>query len=603
MSGANYESLRFNLKNLNLENKTQKIRELGRNWKFLDFRKFLYLPKILTSAEKRFFILALMVVLLTGISFFTRIFFKITHPVPEIGGSYNEGLLREPRIINPLYASQDTDRDLIKIIFAGLLTYDGNGLIQPDLAEKYEISPDGKIYTVYLKEDIQWHDGEPLTAEDVIFTVKTIQNPLYKSVLRANWLGVTTEKVNDRTIKFFLRTPYTPFVENLTVGIIPKHLWENIAPGQALLHELNLRPVGAGPYKFYSLKQAKDGSIQWYQVERNANYHSTGPFLKRITLYFFKSEDEIIAALHKGAIDGFGPISVSRVDEFDSQKTKIMSVAMPRIFGIFFNEKQNKNLSVKKIKEAIAYAIDRNEISQKTTSGGAIPLSAPLPLLNLETSFEKPYYPYNPQKARNTLGELGWKDLDGDGILEKAKTPKATETEKLSFKLFTSDWPDLLRAAELIKNQLSQIGVAVEVIQKPLTELESSVIRPRDFDMLLFGQVYGYELDPYIFWHSSQIKDPGLNISMYVNKKADRLLEEARKIPDLKEREEKYKDFVKILNEDLPAVFLYSQLYLYLLPDYTQGVNLNRISLPSDRFNTINQWYEGTDRVLNLFNP
>lgn len=510
-----------------------------------------------------------------------------------------EGMLREPRNINPIYATTDGDRDIARLVFSRLFTYSGDGRITPDAADGLEISTDGKVYTVGLKKNVYWHDGGQLTADDVLFTIRMIQNPLYKSPLRTNWQGVEVEKVDTYTLRFNLRSPYAPFVENLTLGILPKHLWENIGSEQALLHELNLRPIGSGPYKFGNLTQAKDGSIISYEVRRNLEYYGEGPWLKKIIFVFFKSEEEMLAAWQKERIDGFGPFPASRSKDLARETIKIMPLAMPRLFGLFFNEKTDESLTDKKVRQAIAHGLNKKEIADNVSSSGAIPVDSVLPPGGPGYTNEIIKYPYDPEQSRSLLESAGWKDEDGDGVREKNfRRSGKTETVLLSLTLTTSDWPDLLRTAAAVQAALREIGIEVVIRKYSLSELESGVIRPRNFEVLLFGQVYGYEPDPFAFWHSSQIKDPGLNIALYANKKADQVIEESRRISDPEERASKYAELQKIIASDLPAVFLYSQIYLYALPENIKGVEISKISLPADRFNEINKWYIETRRVF-----
>lgn len=568
------------------------------NWRSFSLKKLLYLPRVLNHQEKRFLLLLILVTVIAGSGFFIRMYLSLTHPVPGIGGTYTEGLLKEPHTINPIYAAQDTDRDLTKLIYSGLLTYNGQGVIEPDLAEKYEISEDGKIYTVFLKKNLEWHDGTPLTADDVVFTIKTIQNPQYKSVLRANWQGVTVKKIDDQTLTFTLHIPYTPFIENLTIGIIPQHLWETITPEQALIHELNLKPIGSGPFEFNGYKQAKDGNIIQYNLTRNPLYYRSGPYLAKVNFKIYGTEEEATVALHKNQIDGFGPLSRKKMMEFDKNQISLFSLSMPRIIGIFFNEKNNEALQDQKIRQAIAIAINKTEIAKSATSGGAVTADSPIPFLNFGNK-NGTSYTYNPTEAENILENDDWvRDEENDNFRSKTtKKGKSITMVPLEIKLTTSDWPDLLRTSEMIKNDLEKIGIRVELEQKNFSDLERTIIRPRDFEMLLFGQVYGYESDPFSFWHSSQIKDPGLNISLYNNKKVDGILEDIRKTYDPRKKNEYLQELSETLAEDLPAIFVYSQLYSYLLPANIQGVDLAKISLPSDRFNEINNWYIDTNRA------
>lgn len=579
-----------------------KLKRYWNNWKLLTFRKFFYLPHILTVHEKRFFAALMVVGIISGAAFFGRIFYALTQAAPKTGGTYREGILKEPRIINPILAVGDADRDLSRLVFSSLLTYDGTGILKTDLAQNYEVSHDAKSYTVTLKKNAVWHDGQPLDADDVVFTIQTIQNPAFKSPLRANWQGVQVEKLDRFTLRFTLHTPYAPFIENLTVGIIPKHIWEKVPPEQAGLNEFNLKPVGSGPYRYDSLKQQTDGTLTWYQLTRNPHYYQPGPYIGTLVFYFFPTEDDLIGAWRRGDIDGFGPVTPSRIPELSRQNSIILPIKVPRIFGIFFNQNKSKTLADRRVRQAILHALDKKEIAQTAVSGGATPLDTALPWLADETGAQSSELAYNPDEARQLLAAAGWSDRDGDGIREKQASAssknKKTEPTPLHLTLTTSDWPDLLQTAEKIKEMLHEIGIDVQIEKKTFADLESSVIRPRNFEMLLFGQVYGYEPDPFAFWHSSQIKDPGLNVALYANRKADRLLEDARQTSDPAERSEKLKKFSDIVLQDTPAIFLFSQLYFYLMPESIQGAHITKISLPANRFAGIHEWYIRVKRVF-----
>jgi len=537
----------------------------------------------------------------SGITLASRVYLQMTTSVPRIGSSYTEGMLGDPRAINPIYASQDTDRDISRLIFSGLFIYNGDGTIKPDLADNLDISADGKIYTVTLKKNLQWHDGEPINADDIIFTIHTIQNGQFRSPLRGDWQGVSVEKLTDDSVRFSLRTPYAPFIENLTLGIIPKHIWQNVTPEQALLHEANLKPIGSGPYRFDQIKKNKDGSISWYQIMRNSTYHNPGTYIQKIIFQFFKNENGMFAAWRRGIIDGFGGVSPLHTAEINPEKSLLLSLSMPRIFGVFFNPKRAPDLENIAVRQAIAYAVDRDEIINGQQQNKAILAQGPLPWLGTATS--SIVYAHDSDHARLLLKQAGWKDINDDGMLEKpgkatAKGKPPSPAIPLRFTLTTSDWPDLVETAGILQRQLKTVGIDLVIEKKSYQDLESNTIRPRNFEMLLFGQVYGYEPDPFAFWHSSQVKDPGLNITFFSDKKADNLLENIRTTSDPQIRNADYRNFSDIIVKNIPAIFLFSQDYLYVLPNDIQGVSPIKMALPSDRFNEISAWYRSTKRIF-----
>lgn len=567
--------------------------------KFPTIKQWIYFPRLLDQKEKKVLFFLITLALISGISLAIKVYFNITKIAPDTGESYSEGLLKEPRNINPIFISaNDSERDIAQLVFSGLITFNGAGETIADLAESYEISSDGKSYDFILRKNILWHDGKKFTADDVIFTVETIKNPLYKSPLRSNWQGVNIEKLDDFHIRFTLRQPYSPFIENLAVGIIPKHLWASISPENSVLNKLNLEPIGSGPYKFNSIKQKNDGAITQYELKKNKAYYKTGPFIKNIVFKFYKTEEEIISAFKAGKIDGISYISSKNISLLKGEKINLYTLRIPRIFGIFFNQTSLPALSDKKVRQALGYSIDKKKISEEVLLGGAIPIDSPIPPgapgYNSDAARE-----FSPEKSKELLSLAGWLDKDNNGIREKKETRGGkTQNSELKINLVTSDWPDLVKTAETVKEMWKEVGINAEISILDINKLENSVIRPRNFEAMLFGEAYSRFLDPFAFWHSSQKKDPGLNISLYSNKKADQLLEETRRTSDKELIAKNYASFQKIIIEDAPAVFLNSQLYFYVVSSKVQGITVQHIALPSDRFNEINNWFIDTKRVL-----
>jgi len=171
--------------------------------------------------------------------------------VPREGGLYREAVVGAPQLINPLYApANEVDTDISRLIFSGLLRYDEHGVLVPDVALSYEINEEQTEYTFLLRSDAIWHDGTPLTINDVLFTYGAIQDPVYASPLRVSFQGVTIAALDDTRIQFVLEKPFAPFLGSLTAGIIPEHIWANIDPRNARLSPFNLKPVGSGPFQF-----------------------------------------------------------------------------------------------------------------------------------------------------------------------------------------------------------------------------------------------------------------------------------------------------------------------------------------------------------------
>jgi len=513
---------------------------------------------------------------------------------PNFGGSFSEGIVGAPQYLNPVLSqSNDADRDVVELIFSGLTKYNSQGELVPDLVEKYAVGEGGKVYDFFLRKNIEWHDGEVLTADDVIFTIQAIQNPEYRSPLRINWTGVEVEKVDEWTIRFKLKTPYAPFLANTTVGIVAEHIWGDILPANFALSPENLEPIGTGLYKFKKLKKDKEGFVESIELEAFGEYNINRPYIEKISLLFYPDEESLIRAYNKGQINNISLVSVKNKPKLQGlRKTDMRQLNLPRYFTVFFNQSKSKALSDKNVRLALNYATDKEQIINNILSGEARSVDSPIPIGVWGHTDEIEIYNFSLDQANNILDENEWIDKDGDGIREKGE-------EKLEIELITTELKELQQVANVLQEQWSKIGVQVNVKILSIGEIQQEYIRPREYQALLFGEVLGLDPDPYSFWHSSQKKDPGLNLALYDNKKVDDLLKSGRQNLDEKERLEDYKKFQQLVVEDAPVVFLYSSYHLYFVDKKIKGVEVENIVLPSKRFSDIENWYIKTQRVKN----
>lgn len=551
------------------------------------------LPKVLSRTERYVFLafVALFVGALLSIPVTSYLHYTVA--VPSEGGSLTEGILGVPRLINPLLSqTSDADRDLAALIFSGLYRYNGQGVLIPDLAESLpEITSDGLTYSVTLREDARWHDGAPVTADDVVFTVLTAQNSDYgvPITVRGNWEGVTVEKVSDRVVSFKLKNKYAQFPNVLTLGVLPKHLWEDVRPSNFSLSELNLKPVGSGPYRFSSLVKDDLGRLIAYKLVAWDLYHGGRAHITQFEFRFYASEDELIDAFNNNDVDTIGTISGMNVSQlkFRSRIT-LEQLKMPRYFALFFNQSQSKALANKNVRLALNYATDRVEIINDAMAGNAFLIDSPLMGGILDINPNVRSYDYDPDKAASVLQAGGW-TAGEDGILAKGKD------NRLEVVITTSQWSELGAVARAVQEQWSKLGVSVTIEALPIPELQQA-IKDRDYQILLFGEIMTVDPDPFTTWHSSQRQEPGLNLALYKNDTVDRLIEEARSILNPLERRQKYDELQKIILEDIPAVFLYSPHYLYGLSRDVQGFTTTIIPTPEGRFTDIMSWYTDTER-------
>ena len=562
------------------------------------FRDFIYLAHILGQKERALLGFALVLALISGTTAAGLFFFTHTNESPRTGGVIREGLLRPPERINPLFLSNnDTDRDISMLLFSRLFTYDADGALQPEIAESYSISEDGRSYSVSLKKDVKWHDGEPLTADDVVFTVKSIQDPLYKSSIRPNWQGVTIERLGDYEVRFVLRQPYSPFLQNLALAVIPEHIWKKIPPDSASLAELNAKPIGSGPYMAGEFERDSNGVITRYTVNANPSFFLEGPYIKTVEFSFFDSEQNLLQAFRAGLIDSVGTVSARNADTFKKAGASVFAIRIPRVFAVFLNE-SNAALKDKTTRQALALAIPRDELISDVLGGGAIKIDSPIPPGSFGFNPDIVPTPFDIELAKSLLEKSGWKDLDGDGLREKKAAKKGASSTPLKLTLATSDWNDLASSVEAIRGYWRNIGVETELKILPINELEADIIRPRAYDSLLFGEILGRDPDPFAFWHSSQLKDPGLNIALYHSKKVDTLMEDARRANDRADVEAKYREFQKILDQDFPSIFLYSPTHFFAARTNIRGINLKSLGIPADRFSLMRLWYIKTKRIF-----
>ena len=660
--------------------------------------------RTLNKREKTAFFVLLGLFLSSFLALSLIFYFKNTEKIPAKGGVYTEGVIGSPRFINPVYAAaSDVDRDLTELIYSGLMKYDENGKVIPDLAKEYKILENGKVYEFSLKENLLWQDGKPLTADDVIFTIKTIQNPSIKSPVRSNWLGVKIEKISEKAVRFELENPSAVFLENCTLKVLPQHVWQDVTPQNFPLSIYNLNPIGSGPYKLKNLIQDKQGNVKSLELVANPNYSENRPHIPKINFLFFDTEDDLIKAFNSQQIKGFSLLSSATraiaEGEQDLKNIKDFSeyhLFLPRYFAVFFNPEKSKILAEKKVREALNYGTDKKEIIDKVLSGKGEAVDSPI--LPKIYGFAEPtkIYEFNPETSEKLLEEAGFAKTDNglrsknienksnfsrlasgsstksgqfksdlglgsqgsevkelqkclakdpevypggevtsyfgkktkeavikfqekykEEILEpyglkkgtgeikessRAKLnklcyPASEETASLSFSLSTVDQPALKEVAEILKNQWERLGINLEIKTSALSNLGEEIIKPRNYDMLLFGEVLGAVPDPFPFWHSSQKKDPGLNLAVYENKKSDKLLEEARQTMDNEERKNALEKFQEILIEDAPTILLYNPDYIYLVAKEFKGINTKIIVDPSKRFADAENWYIKTKRV------
>ncbi|MBT4120497.1 MAG: hypothetical protein HOA57_03120 [Candidatus Magasanikbacteria bacterium] len=631
-------------------------------------KQILQVGKFLDEKERKLILVSLLVFFVGLIWIGSE--FVVQHRVqmPVSGGRYVEAVVGTPQFINPIFSStNDVDSDISRLVFSGLMRYDEKHRLVSDLSAKYDVSEDKKVYTFELRQDVFWHDGEPFTARDILFTFEAIQNQLVGSPLQVSFQGIDVSALDDYTVQFVLPEPFSPFLSSLTVGIIPEHLWFNVPPEQMRLNSFNLQPIGSGPFKFKKLTKNETGYIYDYELEIFEEYYRQVPFLKEFVFQFFSEYEG-----HGGAIDAFREKKVTSLnfvpsalrDRVERKYTQLHIMELPQYTALFFNESKQDLLEDKDIREALSYATDKQRVLKEVLRSEGYIINSPIlpgfpgydpELGKVNYSFEKAnelldkdwervgaeeYRSARKEKllkewdenqakileeqaastdgvvevgaeeigeviaeeiaeeATSTPRELAEKEIDEllDGELQEAQLFYREDDDGniLELTITTVENEEYKKAAELIAGLWQNIGIKTVLEFVEPRDFSRKVLKDRDYDILLYGEIVGNDPDPFPYWHSSQVDYPGLNLGGYINRNVDALIEKARESTDDAEVIESYKKFQEILIAEVPAVFLYMPTYTYATTDEVFGIDVVRISHPSDRFADVVTWYMKT---------
>ncbi len=453
-----------------------------------------------------------------------------------------------------------------------------------------------------MRDNLYFHDGKSVTTDDILFTINKIKDSIIKSPRKASWDGVNVEKIDKKTIKFTLKQPYASFLENTTLGIMPAHLWDG-SPIE--LNNANTNPVGSGPFMIKSINKQSSGIIDYYELVSFKKFVLGEPYVENINLHFYLNENDLIRALENKTVDQVNSITPLKAENLKERNYEVESLPLPRIFGLFFNQNANDLFVDKSIVNAIDQAINKDKIIRDVFFGYGIVIDGPIPpnMIQYQKLSEKNNISREKilEKVQDNLAKAGWKK-GIDGFLEKTITNKNKKVvKKLEFSISTGNISELVKTAELIKQDLFKVGMKVDVKTFEIGNLNQSVIRPRKYDALLFGQIINNESDLFAFWHSSQRKDPGLNVAMYTNAKVDKILKDAFITIDEQSRIKKYLQFEDEIRKDMPAVFLYSPNFIYVVSKNIKEFSMNQITSSSDRYLNAYLWYSQTQKVWKIF--
>jgi peptide/nickel transport system substrate-binding protein len=527
-----------------------------------------------------------------------------TETVSTRGGTYVEGLLGYPSYINPLFSDlNEVDRDLCALVFEGLTRVDEHNQIAPLLAERWEVSDDGLVYTFYLRTTVRWQDGEPLTAEDVLFTTSVLRSPDFPGLpfLAELWRSVDVEALDPHTVQFTLHEPYAPFLDYTTVGLIPKHLLEGVPVAELVQDPFNYQPVGTGLFRVAEL------TPEHVLLEVN-RYHRQWEetHLDRVEFRFYPSFDALLAAYDAGEIMGIGRVQAHDLAQLRADPDSQLLSARLSGYSLIFVNLDNPDAPFfqdRRVRQALMYALDRQALVDQVLGGQGLVIHSPIMPASWAYKPDIKRYDHDPARAEELLERAGWtiEELDRLGLSDDGDQDAPVRTKNgdwLEFTLLTNDLPDRVALADAVAEQWRAIGALVHVQAVNMSDLAQNHLLPRDYDAaLLQWQSTPPDPDPYPAWHSTQATGAGQNYSGFVNRDADEAIEVARLLADRGRRTELYHRFQDIFAEEVPAFVLYQPVYTFGISDRVRGVQIAPMYDPSGRFANISEWAVGMQEL------
>ena len=508
--------------------------------------------------------------------------------VPDYGGAYVEGLAGFPQAMNPILANDDASRSVNALILSGLTRPDDSGQPIPDLAQSWDVSPDGKSYTFVIRSNARWHDGAPVTADDAVFTFKLLQDPTYFGALGGVWRDVSVDKVDERTVKLTLqKDSFAPFIEYTSLGLLPSHLLGGTSVRDLATHRFNLQPVGSGPF------QVKEVRPEQIVLESTSSYYGPRPYLGRIVFKIYPNYKTILTALERDEVEGVPLVDPSDVGRISRDKRATLYDAPQASLTLLFFNNALPTLADKNVRQAIALAVDRQKLIDVSRAGHGRRADGPILPSSWAYNADVKKYDTDPAKAKAALDAAGWRLESPDAAV------RTKDGKPLRLVLLTNDRRERVQLAEEIQRQLSAIGFDVEVQATGAGGLVQDFLLPRRYEMALFSWDFnGFDPDPYALWHSTQLAPAGLNVSGFNNRRADELLERGRRTTDRNERAKLYQEFQSVFAEELPSLPLFFPTYGFAISSKIKGVKPGVVATPADRFRNVIEWYAKTRREV-----
>jgi peptide/nickel transport system substrate-binding protein len=519
--------------------------------------------------------------------------FNIARTVSSRGGTYTEALIGELQRLNPaLDYYNSADRDVDSLIFSKLISYDENGLPQPELATDWGVSYDGLSYNFDINPDAVWHDGTPVTSADIAFTVDILRSDesVLPDDLKEFWNNVEVIPLGDKAIQFRLPESFAPFMDYLSFGILPSHLLGDLSYQEILNSSFNLEPVGSGPYQFERLI-TENGTIKGVVLSANSAYYGGEPLISQIVFMYYPDASSAYIAYSEGTVQGISKVSDDILDDvLNNPDISVYSAIKPEVSIILLNLNNSKVkfLQDENVRKALLHSIDRRRMIDAVLSGQGVISNMPLIPSNWAYYDGIQEFDYDTQKAAQYFGEAGF-------VLNSSTEDAVLMNEDgtaLKFELVHPDDAIHTAVAQAIQTDWKKIGVEVDLVAVPYDVLILDYLEPLTYQAALIDLNFerSPDPDPYPFWDQSQ-QSNGQNYAQWENSVVSEYLEEARVAVDLEERAKLYRNFQVVFQDELPALPLYYPVYNYAVDDGINGVRIGSFYDTSDRFYSILDWY------------
>ncbi len=495
---------------------------------------------------------------------------------------YVEAIADEPPLFNPILAPYTlAGQDALPLIFSGLVRAEPTGGLTPDLAERWDVSAEGRIYTFRLRDGLTWHDGAPLNAHDVTFTIRLLQSEHHQGgrELAELWRGVDVEALDERNVRFSLPEALASFPDHLTLGLLPRHLLEGIEASALPLHPFNRAPVGSGPYRVATLNPER------VVLERHPGYHGAPPRLGTLELQFFADRSAALQALIEGRVDGLGHLRADEIQRLaDAPWLTVYSLPERSKAATLALNVQTPLFRERAVRLALAQAIDRDALIRAVLDGQAEPAFGPIPIQSWAYDRPPAAAGHDPGEAAALLEAAGWA-MGLNGTREREGRP-------LQFTILAADTSERSGVAQELARQLAPLGFDVTPRVLPADELTENYLEPRRFEAAIVGQwTIGNDPDVFPQWHSSQAAEQGGNYAGFSDPDSDHWLEVARQQLDPNDRRNSYVHFQARWAEEQPSVVLYHPIYSFAVSKDLRGVAADPLPDSSWRLRDAVNWH------------